>query len=468
MLNVIWLLLLVAGVVLGATSGHLKEITDEAFNGAKTAVISLALPLIGITSFWLGMMRLAEKAGLIASLARLLRPVMRRLFPDVPPEHPAMGSMLMNFAANMLGLNNAATPLGLRAMGDLEKLNRNPGTATNAMCTFLAINTSSIQLLPTTAIGILAAAGSHQPTAIVGTALLASICTTTVGITAVKLLEKLPWFGLPSGSPPTTSPNADTSSSATTPQQPNSSPSPAQAPSATSADAKAPTAAASTQPAPLALASSWRTARTVGVVLMGALFLLVNWQLISAPSAAANSNPVLRIVNALSLTAIPLCLLFFPVYAWLSRVPVYEEFVEGAKEGFHVAVRIIPFLVAMLVAVGVFRAAGGVAAISRVLDPVLSWIQFPSELLPMALMRPLSGSGTIGLFADLVKTYGPDHLLSRMGATLLGSTETTLYVIAVYFGSVAVRRGRHAIAAGLLADLAGMLASAWICRLVFH
>ena len=193
MLNYIWLALVLLAVAIGGATGHLKEVTDGAFDGAKTAV-TIALGLIGIMALWLGVMRLAERAGLIQKLARGLRPVMRRLFPGVPHDHPAMGSMLMNMAANMLGLGNAATPLGLRAMGDLETLNPHPGTATNAMCTFLAINTSSVQLIPTTAIAILVAAGSTNPTAIVGTALLATLCAATVAVTSVKLLKRCHGF----------------------------------------------------------------------------------------------------------------------------------------------------------------------------------------------------------------------------------------------------------------------------------
>ena len=193
MLNYIWLALVLLAVMIGGANGHLKEVTEGAFDGARTAV-TIALGLIGIMALWLGVMRLAERAGLVQRLALLLRPVMSRLFPGVPNDHPAMGAMLMNMAANMLGLGNAATPLGLRAMRDLETLNPHPGTATNAMCTFLAINTSSVQLIPTTAIAILVAAGATDPTRIVGTSLLATFCAATVAITSVKLLEKLPWF----------------------------------------------------------------------------------------------------------------------------------------------------------------------------------------------------------------------------------------------------------------------------------
>ena len=197
MLNWIWLGLVLLAVLLGAASGQLAEITGAAFEACKTAVMTLALPLAGIMALWLGVMRLAEKSGLVGFLAAALRPIMRWLFPDVPANHPAMGSMVMNMAANMLGLANAATPLGLRAMQDLERLNPRPGVATNAMCTFLAINTSSIQLIPATAVAILSAAGATNPTSIIGTAFIATVCSTAAGIIAVKSLEKLSWFALP-------------------------------------------------------------------------------------------------------------------------------------------------------------------------------------------------------------------------------------------------------------------------------
>jgi spore maturation protein SpmA len=437
MLNYIWLGLVLLAVVLGGLNHRLPQITDAAFDAARTAVMTIALPLIGLTALWLGVMRLAERAGMIQALARALRPALRWLFPDVPPQHPAMGSMLMNIAANMIGLTNAATPLGLRAMNDLEKLNRHPGTATNAMCTFLAINTSSVQLLPMTAIGILAAAGSQQPTAIVGTALLATLCSTAAGIAAVKSLQNLRWFRLPE----TTTPAAEAAS-------------PADARPAPDEAAAAP-----------ALPARW--AGPIFAVFLG-FFAWLFWKTLAGASPdAASGHAFVRVMNAVSVLAIPFFLAFFPLYAALRRVPVYEEFVEGAKEGFHVAVRIIPFLVAMLVAVGMFRAAGGIDLLARGLGPLLAAAGFPVDLLPMTLMRPLSGGATIGLFTELVNTHGPDSLVSRMGATVLGSTETTLYVVAVYFGAVGVRRARHAVAAGLLADLAGVIASVAVCWAVF-
>lgn len=435
MLNYIWLGLVLAAVVLGGLTQRLDEVTAAAFDSVKTAVMSIALPLVGITALWLGIVRLAERAGMIQSLARFLRPVLRRLFPDVPTDHPAMGSMTLNLAANMTGLTNAATPLGLRAMADLERLNRHPGTATNAMCTFLALNTSSVQLLPTTAIGILAAAGSARPTAIVATALLATACSTAVGIVAVKSLERLRWFRLP---PPAVETPAESATH----------------------EAVVPGPEHVAAPMP-----PWGWGVLAG--LLGLFLWLLSLALAEPAAGPETSGAFLRFMHAISLLAIPFFLAFFPLYAALRGVPVYEEFVEGAKEGFQVAVRIIPFLVAMLLAVGMFRAAGGIELLARGLGPVLDWLGFPPELLPMSLMRPLSGSATIGLFTELVTTHGPDSLVSRIGATILGSTETTLYVVAVYFGAVSVRRSRHAVAAGLLADLAGIIASVAICAVVF-
>jgi spore maturation protein SpmA len=462
MLNYIWLGLILAAVVLGGCDGKLKELTDAAFDAAKTAVMTIALPLAGLMALWLGIMRLAEKSGLVILLAQFLRPVMRRLFPDVPEQHPAMGSMLMNIAANMLGLANAATPLGLRAMNDLEKLNPHPGTATNAMCTFLAINTSSVQLLPITAISIVAAAGSKNPTAIVGTSLIATVCSTAAGIAAVKFLQNLPAFQV--ASPPNKPAGI-----------PFTRPSGTLFPSEGERHgvrgpirAEAKSEAVDLIRAPASTPFEPRHLPWWGKLSLAAFIVLFGWLLWrNATSGQGPQNPFVNWINSLSVVSIPFLLSFFPLYAGLRGVKVYEEFVEGAKEGFQIALRIIPFLVAILVAVGMFRAGGGIDLLTRWLSPVLEAVRFPPELLPMVLMRPLSGSGTTGLFTDLVKNLGPDHLITRMGGTIFGSTETTFYVIAVYFGAVSVRRTRHAVAAGLLADLAGVIASIAICRMVF-
>ena len=443
MLNYIWLALILLSVAIGGWNDRLKDVTDGAFDGAKTAV-TIALGLIGIMALWLGVMRLAERAGLVQKIARALRPIMKRLFPDVPADHAAMGSMLMNMAANMLGLGNAATPLGLRAMRDLETLNPRPGVATNAMCTFLAINTSSVQLIPTTAIAILFAAGSTRPTAIVGTALLATLCAATVAIISVKLLEKLPIFRIDAmeSLPPQRAVQNEQETSGEN----------------------------LVSPPPQARAPIWASILLILLAIFFiALFLkMVFPQLFNLPldTNVATQSVFVRSVNALSILAIPFLLSFFPVYAATRGIKVYEEFVEGAKEGFNVILRIIPFLVTMLVAINMFKGAGGIDLLTHALSPILAPLQFPPDLLPLALMRPLSGSATLAILTDIVHRLGPENLVSLTAATIYGSTETTFYVVAVYFGSVGVKRTRHSIPAGLLGDLTGVIASVIICRAV--
>ncbi len=453
MLNYIWLALILLAVTIGGWNDRLREVSDGAFDGAKTAV-TIALGLIGVMAMWLGVMRLAEKSGLVQKIARGLRPVMRRLFPEVPAEHPAMGSMLMNMAANMLGLGNAATPLGLRAMRDLETLNPRPGTATNAMCTFLAVNTASVQLIPTTAIAILVAAGSRNPTAIVGTSLLATLCAASVAITSVKLFEKLPMFRRAEGDGESLAAAEPAVQSGSPPADPGD------------RDVAVPLAVeAAVPPAP-----RWASAVFALLALFFAfLFVRMVWPgAFGLPlKADASPNGFVRGVSALSLLAIPFLLSFFPLYAAVRGIQVYNEFVEGAKEGFQTILRIIPFLVTMLVAINMFKGAGGIDLLTRALAPVLAPLHFPPDLLPLALMRPLSGGATLAIFTDVVHRFGPENIISLMAATVYGSTETTFYVAAVYFGSVGVKQTRHAIPAGLLADLAGVIAAIVVCRLVF-
>ncbi len=452
MLNYIWLAFLLIAVLVGGFTGRLPQMTTGAFDTAKVAVMNIALPLIGVMAIWLGIMRLAERSGFVQILARALRPLMVRLFPDVPAEHPAMGAMLMNMAANMLGLGNAATPLGLRAMSLLEKLNPRPGVASNAMCTFLAINTASIQLIPTTAIGLLAVAKSTNPTAIVPSAFLATLCAAVSGVTAAKLLERLPMFRLR----------------------------PADVIAAGEGAAQDPTEELAiekievtpmTPPKTIALAL-FLTAFTVMFVFLAFPQWVSGFMTVPARPADLEGKPdVIRSLFAVSILAVPFLLSFFPLYAALRGVKVYEQFVEGAKESFGVGMRIVPFLVAMLVAIAMLKEAGVIALMTRALTPMLNAIHFPADLLPMVLMRPLSGSATQGLFVELISRtgegFGPDSLISRMAATIYGSTETTFYVIAVYFGNVAVRQTRHAIAAGLIADSVAVIASIAICRFLF-
>jgi spore maturation protein SpmA len=453
MLNYIWLGLILAAVLIGGYNDVMDKVTTAAFDSARTAVMTLALPLAGLMALWLGIMRLAEKSGFIHILASGIRPLMRWLFPEVPANHPANGAMIMNLAANMLGLSNAATPLGLKAMKHLETLSPQPGVATNAMCTFLVLNTSSVQLIAATTVGLLAAAGSVMPTAFIPTALAASFCATVAGIAAVKFLEKLPMYRMPDF------------------------------PAGPAVDAEIETtggedAAALVRPPPLHL---WK--KTVLVLLLLFFVFLFLAQLFPqidprGAAAAGAATPGLaeagpegpfykRVVDAIALLAIPFILAFFTLFAALSRVNVYEEFVEGAKEGFHIAVRIIPYLVAILVAIGMFRASEGMALLETILSPLLTALHFPVDVLPIAVMRPLSGSGTLGLLSDLITTHGPDSLIARIGATIAGSTETTFYVLAVYFGSVGIRRTRHAVPAGLFADAVGITAAVIIATLVF-
>jgi spore maturation protein SpmA len=448
-LNYIWLALVLLAVAIGGWNDRFKDVTGGALDGAKTAV-TIALGLWGVMALWLGVMRLAERAGLVQRIAYGLRPFMRRLFPEVPPDHPAMGSMLMNMAANMLGLGNAATPLGLRAMRDLESLNPRPTVASNAMCTFLAINTSSVQLIPATAIAILASAGSARPTVIVGTAFFATLCAASVAVISAKFFERLSFF----------QPRREARENKEA--KPESKREASTAAEAFDDDTLA--------TPPLSRPAPWGM---IALVLLAVFFLMLFARMVMPdvfrlpmPTDPALQNAFARMVNALSILAIPFLLSFFPVYAFARGIKVYDEFVEGAKESFNVILRIIPFLVTMLVAIGMFKGAGGIDLLTKMLSPILTPLNFPTDLVPLALMRPLSGSGTLALLTDIVHRLGPDHITSLMAATIYGSTETTFYVAAVYFGSVGIKQTRHAIPAGLLADLTGVIASVIICRAV--
>jgi spore maturation protein SpmA len=443
MLNLVWLGLLLIGVLVAGITGQFAVINQSALNAAKSAVMDVALPLCGAMTLWLGMIRLAEKSGLIQHIARFLRPLLVRLFSDVPPDHPAMGSIVMNMAANMLGVSNAATPLGLRAMSQLNELNAKQGVATNAMCTFLALNTSSIQLVPATAINILAINGAKNPTAIVGSTLIATSFATLSAIVTVKFLQRLGpfrWERQTGNSPSLTSNEANEN--------------PAREP------AKEP-------PIPMAPWAPW--ALTALLLFFVALFVpnaFPYW--FRGAATPGFLTAIAMFFNALSPLAIPFLITFFPLYAAGQKIPVYTEFIEGAKEGFSIMVRILPYLVGMLVAIAVFRDSGSLNLLKNLLNPLLSWLQFPADLLPMVLIRPLSGSGSIAVLTDLVKQLGPDNVLSYTAATIYGSAETTFYVVAVYFGSVGITKTRHAIPAGLFADLVGVIASVFACRLLFR
>jgi spore maturation protein SpmA len=464
MLNGIWLGMIVIGVVVAALLGQLSGptgIVEGLFAAIKSGVVSIAIPLSAVMMLWLGIMRLAEVSGVVQGLARAVRPVMKRLFPDVPPEHPAMSSMVMNMAANMLGLGNAATPLGLKAMQHLDDLNPRKGTATNAMCTFLAINTSSVTIIPAAAIGLLAAQGISEPYAIVGTTLMATICSTTVAILAVKLFEKMPFFNREMGSISEGETSAACSEKAADPETRR-----------------------------ICRGGRWILSLVVvlflGIVwlevfphqrtaLQTALGLEGVAARLDAPAGATleeaevvGPKPLWQmIMSGFSVAAIPFVLVFFVVFAALKKIAVYEEFVEGAKEGWAVAVRIMPFIVAMLAALAILRNSGALYLFQAALRPALDLMHFPADLVPMALMRPLSGSGSQGVLVEILTNSGLTDAIKYAAATMYGSTETTFYVLAVYFGSVAVRRTRHALAAGLCADAAGLISAVYICRAMF-
>ena len=448
MLNFIWTGLLLAGVIVAGITGKFDALNQAVFTSAKGAVMDIALPLVGTMALWLGLMRLAEKSGLIAVMARLIRPVMQRLFPEVPPADPAMSSMMMSIAANMLGVSNAATPLGLKAMGELNRLNAGAGSASNAMCMFLALNTSAVQLVPATAMNILAINGSRNPTAIIAPTLLATGIATVCAVVIVKVLERLPVFARQNPHP---LPKAAL-------------PAHGAPPAGSTAPDPAPALTALPRLPPWSATLLILLALFLGFVFLRSLFP----ELIRRQSALPNAPGFpANLFRAFSPLVVPFLIAAFPLYAAGRGVPVFSEFVEGAKEGFQIAVRIIPFLVGILVAIGVFREAGALEVLQRLLAPVFKGLNAPVDLLPMILMRPLSGSGSIAVLSDLVKRFGPDHLISYTAATIYGSAETTFYVVAVYFGSVNVTRTRHAIPAGLLADLAGIIAAIACCRLLF-
>jgi spore maturation protein SpmA/spore maturation protein SpmB len=395
------------------------EILSRAMVESAGGAVELAIGLVGVMALFLGLMKVAEAGGMLTILARLIRPLMVKLFPDVPPDHPAMGAMILNLAANALGLGNAATPFGIRAMQELDTLNPQHGTATDAMALFLAINTSSVTLLPTGVIALRAAAGSSDPAAILPTTLFATIGSTTVAIIAAKLYGKLARLKNKAGT-----------------------------------DAEETSTNDGMEAVPLKDAAE-------GYPL---------WVSLAALAALVASIPLAVVYGrSVSPWIIPVLMVGFLGFGVVRRVRVYEVFVEGAKEGFRVALRIIPYLVAILVAVDMLRASGAMDAVVGVLGGITGRFGLPAEALPMALMRPLSGSGAYGILASIINdpAIGPDSYTGYLVSTLQGSTETTFYVLAVYFGAVQVRRVRHALAAALTADVAGVIFAVLACSFFF-
>lgn len=442
---------------------------NAGMEAAKNSV-NMAIGLVGAMAFFLGLVKVAEAGGLLTVLAKLIRPLMVRLFPEVPPNHPAMGAMILNMSANALGLGNAATPFGLRAMRELDKLNGEKGTATNAMVLFLAINTSSVTILPTGVMVWRQTLGSTDMAGIVPTTLFATLCSTTAAILAAKL------YGRFSPAPPPAVAEAPAEA--------------ASAPPIPATDSRAQTyllagtatffAASVAGIAALALASPglFLGAAAGGVA---SLFLLRASQpdgreedstkaqdegeyplwasLIAIATLPAMVPLMVAYGDVVSVWVVPAIILGFLGFGFARGVKVYEVFIKGAREGFDIAVMIIPYLVAILVAIGMLRGSGALTLFTDAVGPYTAKVGLPAEALPMALLRPLSGSGANGLMIEIMKEHGPDSYVGYLVSTLQGSTETTFYVIAVYFGAVNVRKIRHTLAAALTADFVGIAAA---------
>ncbi len=447
MLNAIWLVLVTASLLVAAASGPetIAAVTKSIFESAKSAV-QLVIGLVGVMVFFLGLMRIAFDAGLRDVVARWLAPVMRRLFPDVPMSHPAMSAMVMNFASNILGMGNAATPFGLKAMNELARLNQHSPSASNAMVLFLAINASAITLIPPLGtIGVRAAAGSADPGAIWMPTLFATTCSTAAAVLTYYLLRPLRMFA----------PRNSVTPEATVPARDDGLlPEPA-------------VAELDAEPAwKTAAESPWRSFARRALVIGGLVFFLFQ---IALPfradlSAKGLSAAFVAVVEHWTIPALMITIL---AYGFWRRVPVYDSVVAGGREALEVASRIVPYLVVILVAVGMLRASGALDAIIAVIDPFTSRIGVPAEVLPMALIRPLSGSGALGVMSEIITTHGPDSFIGMLTCTIMGSTETTFYVLAVYFGAAGVVDGRHALACCLAADVAGFLGAVAACRYFF-
>ena len=392
----------VATVHLLATgdAGIFQSIVDSTFNSAKTG-FEISLGLTGVLSLWLGVMKIGEKGGVVNALARLLSPVFCRLFPALPKNDPVYGSIFMNLAANMLGLDNAATPMGLKAMERMQELNARKETASDPMIMFLVLNTSGLTIVPVAIMVYRAQMGAAQPADIFLPILIATFFSTMVGLTVTALIQRIRFdkvlIGFLGG--------------------------------------------------------------------MSLIVALVIWGFISLPSVKI--GPVSTSVANILLVLIIVCFIISGIRA---KISVYDTFVEGAKEGFTTAVRIIPYLIAILVGIGVFRASGAMDAMTD----AIGWLSGKCGLdnsfaaaLPTAFMKPLSGSGARGLMIDAMTTYGPDSFVGRLACIFQGSTDTTFYILAVYFGSVGIRNTRYSVLCGLLADLAGIVAAIFMAYLFF-
>jgi spore maturation protein SpmA len=437
MLNAIWLGLVLVSVVYAAFTGNMPAVTRSAFANAEAAV-SLVIKLSGFMIFMLGVMRVASDAGLLAAFARWLAPILRRLFPEVPPDHPAMGAIVMNMASNMLGLGNAATPFGLKAMVELNRLNPHPGVATDAMVLFVVLAATALHLMaPTGTMAVRAAAGSAAPGAIWVPTLIATTCSTLAGVAMVFLLRRR----YPARPLATAEPTA---------------------PAAPAVDLPNPTEA---PPAPVTSPARSALAAAIGIALIAAIVweIAVPWR--GVPWRSRTSLEAVKEIAESWL--IPLLVTGLLLIGLRGGVRIYESMVAGARDALDVIVRIVPYLVVIMVAVGMLQGSGVLGLVTNALDPITSAIGFPAAALPMALLRPLSGTGSFAVMAQILSVHGPDSFVGMVASTLQGATDTTFYVLTLYCGSVGVRDMRHALAACLIGDLAGFAGATAACHLFF-
>lgn len=380
-----------------------KTIIDATFDSSKMAVMDISLPLVGVMTLWLGLMNIGEKAGAINFLSRIVGPFFNRLFPEIPKSHPVNGQIMMNFSANMLGLDNAATPLGLKAMSGMQELNPNKDTASNAQIMFLVLNTSALTIIPVTILAQRAILGAADPSDVFIPILIATYFSTLVGLITVAIWQKINLFDR--------------------------------------------------------VVMGWLVG--ISAIIAGIIWYfskLPQEQIASVSKVAANLILLLIIVA-------------FILGALRKKVNVYDSFIEGAKSGFETSIKVIPYLVAMLVGIAVFRASGAMGYVVDGIAAFFGMLQVNTDFvgaLPTAIMKPLSGSGAKAMMIEVMKTNGPDSFVGRMSCVFQGAADTTFYIIALYFGSVGIRKTRYAVTAGLIADLAGVIAAILVCYLFFH
>lgn len=379
-----------------------QRIMESTMDNAKTG-FEISLGLTGVLTLWLGLLKIGEKGGVIRIFSRGLQPLFNKLFPGIPKDHPAYGTMTMNVAANMLGLDNAATPIGLRAMGQLQELNKKEDTATNAMIMFLVLNTSGLTLIPISIMVYRAQMGAANPSDIFIPIMLATYFSTLAGIIAVSVVQKINLLNKT-----------------------------------------------------ILAYLGGLTAVIIGII---SYFSSIPQEKITVISSAASNIILFGIIMSFILIAVK------------NKVNIYDAFIEGAKEGFPTAIKIIPYLIAILVAIGVFRASGAMEMLMEGLRWFFMTLGINTdfvEAIPTALMKPLSGSGARGMMVDAMDTYGADSFVGRVASTVQGATDTTFYIIAVYFGSVGIKNTRHAVGCGLIADFTGIIAAILMAYLFFH